>query len=188
MRPRFEFNPFKLIWRSTPIQFAVDMPLAQALARLQADVRSFRIFKSGVVGYVDTHQIRLSNYSALRRKGIRPVLYLRVVQDLRGTQLVGCFRNPSITRIMASFWFGGVILIGLAFLVLGPSPPAHDLQNRFIGALIPTVMLVFGLLILHASQFGWAQDESFLAEFVASRVGRIADVTRRSAPAHASAQ
>jgi hypothetical protein len=182
MRPRFEFNPFKLIWRSTPIQFAVDMPLAQALARLQADVRTFRIFKSGVVGYVDTHQIRLNNYSAFRRKGIRPVLYLRVVQDLQGTQLVGCFRNPSIARIMLSFWFG------LAFLVLGPSPPAHDLHNRFIGALVPAVMLVFGLLVLHAGQFGWAQDESFLAEFVASRVGRIADVTRRSAPAHASAQ
>jgi hypothetical protein len=188
MRPRFEFNPFKLIWRSTPIQFVVDMPLAQALARLQADVRSFRIFKSGVVGYVDTHQIRLSNYSALRRKGMRPVLYLRVVQDPQGTRLVGCFRNTSITRIMASFWFGGVILIGVAFLVLVPSPPAHDLLNRYFGALFPAVMLVFGLLVLHTGQFGWTQDESFLAEFVASRVGRIADVTRRSAPAHASAQ
>jgi hypothetical protein len=188
MRARFEFNPFKLIWRSTPIQFAVDMPLEQALARLQADVRSFRIFKPGVVGYVDTHRIRLSNYSAVRTKGMRPVLDLRVVQDLQGTRLVGCFRNPSITRIMASFWFGGITLIGLAFLVLGPSPPAHDLRNRFIGALVPAVMLVFGMLVLHASQFGWARDESSLAEFVASRVGRIADVTPRSAPAHASAQ
>ena len=188
MRPRFEFNPFKLIWRSTPIQFAVDMPLEQALARLQADVRTFRFFKSGVVGYVDTREIRLSNYSALRRKGMRPVLDLRVVQAPQGTQLVGCFRNPSITRIMASFWFGGVTLIGLAFLVLGPSPPAHDPQNRFIGALVPAAMLVFGLLVLHASQPGWAQDERFLAEFVASRVARIPDVTPRSAPARASAQ
>ena len=52
----------------------------------------------------------------------------------------------------------------------------RDLQHRLLGVLMPVVMLVFGLLVLEASRFDWDADESVLAQFVASRVGRIADV------------
>jgi hypothetical protein len=189
MRPRFEFNPFKLIWRATAIRIAVEMPLEQALGRLRADVPRFRVFNSGVLGHIGSNHIRLANYTVNRRRGrMSPVLALRVVQDLQGTQLVGCLRNPWTARIMLSFWFGGAILIGLAFLALGPSPPANDLQHRLLGGLVPAAMLVFGTLVLQTSQFNWENDERFLTDFVSSRVGQTADVTRRSAPARASAR
>ena len=176
----FEFNPFKLIWRTKPIRIPVEIPLQQALAQLEADVRTFHVFKSGVVGYVSSHHILLSNYTAVRRRGMRPVLSLEVVQDVQGTQLVGYFRNAWTARIMLSFWFGGLILLSLAFLIHGPSPPANDLQHRLLGVLMPAVMLVLGLLVLKASQSGWDKDESVLAQFVARRVGTV---TRRSEPA-----
>lgn len=145
-----------------------------ALTRLRRATPRYAIlrpFSSGCVGGVDGDRIRVLRYRPLRHQGFRPVLYARLVNDLRGSHLAGQFRASIFTRLFMSLWFGFVVIM-IPIFWLG-TVANGDPEARWALAIAPVFIGLFGYALLLYSQTDWSEDVKAITDHVDHCVGAV---------------
>ena len=160
------------------IQLFSPLPPAECVSRLVAvmDTEQSAIFSLAglfgskpVIGRVTETSLQLRKRIGYRNS-FQSFLAATLRPEAGGTVISGEVAMHAFVKVFMFIWFGGVILIGgTAFVVTAGTiffGSSSQHQNAWMGAVIPTVMLLFGFGLVRFGRFLARDEARFLTDFL----------------------
>jgi hypothetical protein len=118
------------------------------------------------------------------RNDFAPVLYGRLIPEMRGTRIEAYWGMQNWTRTFMRIWIALAMLIGVPMFVavlyqLITEPPAES-KDSYVGLIVPPALILWGFILPKLGSALGFHERKYLVEFlqqslIAGPVARVAD-------------
>lgn len=164
--------------KPNPIELYSPLSLTECAQRLESAIdceRSVLISFSSmfgtkpVVGRVTQTSLKLRKRIGYRNS-FQSFLTAAMRAEGTGTVISGEFAMHPFVRVFMILWFSGVILIGgtMFFITIGALlfGPTHHGDHAWIGAVVPPIMIGFGVGLIRFGQYLARNEARFITDFL----------------------
>ena len=161
----------RLLFESTPAEFASAYGLAESVDRLRAATKRSvfgALGETSAVGKVTEETVRLQRVIPMISNSFKLLFVGRFETRNGGTVLTGRFGMSKFASIIICFWLAMVGLIGIVLLISVPNSTATG--NRFF-MFGPLIMLPAGIAIVAFGKWLARNDISWLSQVIQKALG-----------------